>query len=341
VERLCDLKTGEYNSITDVQGIELGHFSDAKAMCGVTAILALDGAIAGVDVRGSAPGTRETDCIHPINLVDKAQAVVLSGGSVYGLAASDGVVRWLSERGLGFPLQDDYAAPIVPAAVLFDLGRGEEFVPPISADWGRHACDAASNGEVSMGSVGAGTGALSGGIKGGFGTASLVLESGQVVAAAVAVNSLGSVINPQTGVPWEIGQELDNEFGDLGKRPVTLPKQKEGMAAKNTTIAVVATDAVLSKIQAQKVAQMAHDGMARAIRPAHTMFDGDTVFCLATGKKELGDTEGFFLAEQAQNVTDLGAAAADCLSRAIIHGILSAKSLGGLTAFADLPLMQE
>ena len=328
---------GRHNAITDVDGIELGHYTDPEAMCGVSVILAPEGAVAGVDVRGSAPGTRETDCIAPVNLVPEAQAVVLSGGSVYGLDASNGVVRWLGEKGRGFPLGDGQVAPIVPAAVLYDLGRGQDFVPPICAQWGRRACGAAESGPVQMGSVGAGTGALSGGIKGGFGSASLVLDSGLTVAAAVAVNSLGSVINPATGRPWEIGLELKGEFGPQGARQVQLPPAPTGEAAKNTTIAVVATDAALNKVQAQKIAQMAHDGMARAIRPAHTMFDGDTIFCLATKKRELPGGEGFFAVQQAQSVNELGHAAADCLSRAIIHAILSAQSLGGLTAYQDLP----
>jgi L-aminopeptidase/D-esterase-like protein len=335
------MKPGRFNAITDVEGIGLGHFTDTAAMSGVTCILAAEGAVAGVDVRGSAPGTRETECIAPINLVQKVQAVVLSGGSVYGLAASDGVVHWLAEQGKGFPLGEGQVAPIVPGAVLYDLGRGADYVPPITPDWGRRACRAASGGEVRMGCVGAGTGAYSGGIKGGFGSASLVLDSGLTVAAAVAVNSLGSTINPATGIFWEKGLEMSGEFGPQARQAVKLPTQPEGEAGKNTTIAVVATDAVLSKVQAQKIAQMAHDGMARAIRPSHTMFDGDTIFCLATGKLELPRSEGFFVADEAQSINQLGHGAADCLSRAIIHGILAAQSLGGMTAFCDLPQRRD
>jgi L-aminopeptidase/D-esterase-like protein len=272
----------------------------------------------------------------PHNLVEKAQAVVLSGGSVFGLSAADGVTRWLAEEGYGFPLDQGYVAPIVPAAVLYDLGRGAEFIPPISSDWGRWACEGAGDYPVETGNVGAGTGAFSCSIKGGLGTASLILDSGITVAALVAVNSDGSVIDPDAGRPWEIGLEIDGEFGDQGKRAVKLPKPPQPGPIRNTTIGVVATDAVLSAPQTQKVAQMAHDGMARAIRPAHTMFDGDTIFCLATGKKELPEVQGFFIAPKALSLNELGHAAANCMSRAIIHSIFSARSLGDMTAFCDL-----
>jgi L-aminopeptidase/D-esterase-like protein len=327
---------GKYNALTDIDGLLVGHYTDLEALSGVTAVICPEGAVAGVDVRGSAPGTRETDLLRPENLVEKVHAVVLSGGSVYGLAASDGVVRWLSEHGFGFPLDGSHVAPIVPAAVLFDLGRGKHFIPPISSEWGKNACLAAGNGALAQGCVGAGTGALSGGIKGGLGTASVVMASGITVAALVAVNSLGTVIDPLIGRPWEIRLELDGEFSELGKRSAMLPKAWETAPARNTTIGLVATDADLSKVQAQKIAQMAQDGLARAIRPAHTMFDGDTLFCLATGKRELPIQPGVFAGAQAQALNELGHAAADCVSRAIIHGILSARSLNGMTAFRDL-----
>lgn len=329
-------KTGKNNSLTDVEGVLVGHFTDPEAASGVTVTLYPEGATAGVDVRGSAPGTRETDLLQPCNLVEKVQAVVLTGGSVYGLATCDGVVRWLAERKWGFPLPEEQVAPIVPAAALFDLGRGKNFVPPVNSDWGRAACESAQGGLFSLGSVGAGTGALSGGIKGGVGTASEVLEFGVTVAALVAVNSLGSVIDPMNGRPWEIRMEMAEEFGAMGKRSVRLPDRSIPHPATNTTIGVIATDAVLTKAQAQKVAQMAQDGLARAIRPAHTMFDGDTLFCLASNQVILPDTPGFFAAPQAQALNELGRAAADCLTRAIIRGIFEATSLGMMTAFRDL-----
>lgn len=329
---------GKFNGLTDVAGILVGNFTDTAHVSGVTVVLCPEGAVGAVDVRGAAPGTRETDLLAPVNLVETVQAVALCGGSVYGLCAADGVVRWLAEKGWGFPLGDGHVAPIVPAAVLYDLGRGPQFVPPITAEWGRLACQAASgDGPLAMGCIGAGTGAMAGSVKGGLGSASLVLESGITVAALMAVNPNGSVINPATGRPWEIALEWAGEFGETGRRSVRPPAPPASAPARNTTIGVVTTDAALSKVQALKVAQMAHDGLARAIRPAHTMFDGDTVFCLATGRHPLPETPGFFEGREARSINAIGHAAADCTARAIIHAVLSARSLAGMTAMADLP----
>jgi L-aminopeptidase/D-esterase-like protein len=328
--------TGEHNAITDVQGVYAGHYTDERAASGVTVVLCPEGAVAGVDVRGSAPCTRETDLLAPTNLVQEVQAVVLSGGSVFGLAACGGVVDWLSGRGKGFPIEDGRVAPLVPAAALFDLGRGEHFRPPIEPGWGYAACDAACEGPVAMGCAGAGTGAVAGGLKGGMGTASEVLPTGCTVGALVAVNALGQVIDPRTGQPWEVRLELRGEFGALGRKAARMSEPPASSPLQNTTIGVVATDARLTKVQATKVAQMAHDGLARAIRPAHTLFDGDAVFCLATGEKGLPEPPGFFASPTAQAVNDLGRAAADTFARAIIHAILSATSLYGFTAFRDL-----
>ena len=330
------VRTGEYNAITDVAGIEAGHYTDLKAASGVSVVLCRQGAVGGVDVRGGGPCTRETDLLAPGNLVEKVQAVVLAGGSVYGLAAADGVVRWLAEKGCGFPLDDTHVAPIVPAAALFDLGRGADFVPPIDAGWGRRACECAESGPLASGCVGAGTGAFAGPIKGGIGTASVVLASGLTVGGLVAVNPGGSVVNPQTGELWEHGLELDREFGGQGQRRVKLPPMPALAPKSNTTIAVVATDAILVKREAQKIAQMAHDGLARAIRPIHTLFDGDTVFCLGTGKSALPETDGFYRDQHSEALNALGHAAADCLSRAIIQAVVSAQSLAETTAFRDL-----
>ncbi len=333
-------KTGQNNGLTDVEGIMVGHFTDLDAVSGVTVIICPEGAVGGVDVRGAAPSTRQIELLEPHNLVEKIQAVTLSGGSGYGLAAADGVVAWLAERGWGFPLPEGHVVPIVPSAILFDLGRGKDFVPPVGPEWGRKACESAGNGPVTIGSVGAGTGALSGAIagpvKGGIGTASVVLESGVTVAALMAVNSLGSVIDPETGRPWEIRTELDGEFGPLRERAVTLPEPLQPEPIQNTTIGVVATDAMLNKVHAKKIAQMAHDGLGRAIRPAHSMFDGDAIFTMATGKVELPDTPGFFNAAKAQAVTELGAAAADCVTRAIVQAILKAETTANMPAFQDL-----
>ena len=327
---------GKHNALTDVDGIQVGHYTDITAASGVTVVICAEGAVAGVDVRGSGPCTRETDLLAPANLVEKAQAIVLSGGSVFGLAAADGVVRWLAEKGFGFPLDRGFVAPIVPAAAIYDLDRGSEFVPPISAEWGRKACRGAARGPVATGCVGAGTGAWAGSIKGGLGTASRILDSGIVTAAIVAVNPDGEVVNPETGQPWEIGLELESEFGRQGKRAVVLPPRPESTPGTNTCIGVVATDAILTKAQAHKVAQMAHDGMGRAIRPSHTMFEGDTIFSMATGKKKLPEIPGYYGPAHARAVSDIGHAAAECMSRAIINAILTAESMAGMTAFCDL-----
>ncbi|BBO90645.1 P1 family peptidase [Desulfosarcina ovata] len=328
---------GKYNALTDVPGIRVGHYSDPAAASGTTVVVCPAGAVGGVDVRGAAPGTRETELLAPENLVETVQAICLSGGSVYGLAAADGVVRHLASRSIGFPLDEGQVAPIVPAAVLFDLGRGPCFRPPVDAGWGEAACRCAVSGPVTGGSVGAGTGARAGGIKGGIGSASIVLESGMSVAVLTAVNAMGSAIDPADGTFWEARLEIDGEFGGRIHGPVVLPPAPEAKPAHNTTLAVVATDAILTKAQAKRVAMMAHDGMARAIRPAHTLFDGDVVFCLATGKQALPESGGVFTMPAAQVcINEIGHAAADCLARAIIHGILDAESAFGITAYRDL-----
>lgn len=329
-------KTGASNSLTDVPGIMVGHYTSVKAASGVTVILCLSGAVCGVDVRGSAPGTRETDLLDPVNLVEKVQGITLSGGSVYGLSAADGVVRWLAERGHGFEITGGHVAPIVPAATLFDLGRGDDYVPPISADWGFLACQSASSDPIQLGCVGAGTGAVSGNIKGGIGAASQILPSGIVVAALIAVNSLGSTVNPRTGTLWESQLEVEDEFGPLVRRRVKLPIRETAGSLANTTIGVVAVSAALTKAQCTKIAQMAQDGLARAIRPAHTMFDGDTIFCISTGNHPLNVSQGFFPAPMAAAINEIGVAAADCVSRAIIRAILEAHSIGNVLAFRDL-----
>jgi L-aminopeptidase/D-esterase-like protein len=342
-QKRTPLKTGSGDALTDIAGLRVGHYTDLEAASGVTVVLAPQGAVGAVDVRGAAPGTRETDLLQPVNLVERVQAVVLSGGSVYGLAAADGVVRWLAGKGWGFPLEAGQVAPIVPAAVLYDLGRGADFIPPVSADWGRLACEAALANEAvtdappTEGCVGAGTGARCGALKGGLGTTSQRLAGGVKVAALAAVNAFGSVVDPASGALWEARLVAGSELDRQARRRVVLPPPVTPAAGHNTTLAVVGTDAKLDKSQALKVAQMAHDGLARALRPAHTMFDGDTVFCLATGAKALPRTPGFFSGATAQALSEVGQAAADCLERAIVRGVLTAVSMAGLTAFADLP----
>lgn len=327
-------RTGPNNNLTDIPGLSVGHFTDQEAACGVTVILCPPrGAVAAVEVRGSAPGTRETALLRPQNLVDRVHAVVFSGGSVYGLAAADGVVRWLSERNTGIPVGSGLVAPIVPAAVLFDLGRGKNPIPDIDGAWGRAACEDVSEGRFDMGTVGAGTGALTGGIKGGVGSASLRVGQDFLVAALAVVNSWGSVVDPATGAFWEIGREVEGEFSPEGHRSVRLPQSPQSAPLENTTLAVVAVNADLNSAQALKVAQMAHNGLARAVRPAHTMLDGDTVFCLAMGQHALAEKRE----EAVLQINALGEAAAQCLSRSVIQAVLSASSLGGMTAFRDLP----
>ncbi|GAB6904621.1 conserved hypothetical protein [Desulfosarcina cetonica] len=331
-------RPGKNNGLTDVPGLLVGHYTDAAAASGTTVVLCPDGAVAGVDVRGAAPGTRETDLLAPENLVDRVQAICLSGGSVYGLAAADGAVQFLASRAIGFPLGDGQVAPIVPAAVLYDLGRGPTFKPPVASAWGEKACQTATDGPVACGCVGAGTGAQAGGIKGGVGSASAILECGMLVGALAAVNSLGSTIDPVTGTFWEARLEMEAEFaGRPDHRPVILPPPSAGQPAGNTTLAVVATDATLTKAQAKRIAMMAQDGLARAIRPAHTLFDGDVVFCLATGRQALPESSGAFTIPAAEiRLNEIGHAAADCLARAIIHAILAAQSAYGITAHRDL-----
>ncbi len=327
---------GNKNALTDVQGIFVGHHTDEQAASGTTVALCRQGAVAGVEVGGSAPGTRETDLLAPENLVEKVHAVVLSGGSVFGLCAADGVVRFLANEKVGFPLDPDHVAPIVPAAVLFDLGRGKRFTPPVNSEWGGMACKNANSGPVETGCVGAGTGAVAGGIKGGIGTASIVLKSGIIVAALAAVNSHGTLINPETGALWEAGLEMGSEFKGQGGRRVKAPGIGDGRVGQNTTLGIVATDAVITKVMAKKIAKMAHDGMARAVRPAHTLFDGDTVFCMGTGMKPLPDADGFFEGAGAMAINEIGHAAADCLARAMIRGVVDADTRYGVTAFKDL-----
>lgn len=327
---------GAHNCLTDVPGLLVGHHDSPQAVCGVSVVLCPQGAVAGVDVRGSSPATRETDLLNPVNLVQRVQAVVLSGGSVYGLACAQGVVEWLASQGLGFDLGQGQVAPIVPAAALYDLGRGPDFVPAMGPQWGRLACQATQAGPFAQGNAGAGMGAVSGGLKGGLGSASLVLDSGLTVAALAVVNSLGSVLEPASGLAWEARLELAEELGPWARVPVNLPAAPGGGQGRHTTIGVVATDAALGKAQATKLAQMAQDGLGRAIRPAHTMFDGDAIFALATGQRPLPGQQGFFDVAQAADLNELGAAAADCFARAVLRGVMAAQGLAGFPAWRDL-----
>lgn len=327
-----------HNGLTDVRRIAVGHFTDLDLMTGVTVILAEDGAVGGVDVRGGAPGTRETDLLNPVNLIERVHAVAICGNSGFGLNAVGGVMRFLEERGIGFPVGDGRVVPIVPAAVLFDLGRGQK-EGHISEEFGYEACKKAAIGPVPQGNVGAGTGAVAGGLKGGIGTASETIEDGITVGGLVAVNSFGSPVDPETGRFYARHLERTGEFGNL-KPDTSLwsgasrPGDR-GKPGQHTTIGVVATDAKLTKAQATRVAQMAHDGLARAIWPAHTMFDGDTIFVLATGEVDLPDREAPFGQGRTESLSRVGSSAADVLARAIIRAILAAETVGSFLCYRD------
>ena len=335
--------TGKLNAITDVPGIQVGHYE--KNHTGTTVVLFPKTAIGGVDVRGAAPGTRETDLLNPTNLVDKVNAVVLSGGSAYGIVAADGVMPWLEEKKMGWPVGGGNVVPIVPGAILYDLGRFDRaFNDRPTAEFGRKACENAAAGPVKQGNVGAGAGAVSGGLKGGVGTASVDLGNGVIVGALVAINSFGSTVNPETGEFYAKYLEVGDEFGSLkqpfadvrsGESPVIAMADAEE-PIQNTTLAVVATNVQLTKAQAKKIAEMGHDGLARAIRPLHTMFDGDTVFALATGEVDPEVLKGQAAwGNMAANIIKIGAAAADALSRAVVHAMLNAETVGTVGSYRD------
>ncbi len=322
-----------HNAITDVAGIKVGHYTDREGITGCTVVLCEGGAVGGVDVRGSAPGTRETDLMRPVNMVQEVHAALLTGGSAYGLDAAGGVMRWLEERGIGFSVGVG-VVPIVPAAVLFDLTIGDPKARP-DADAGYQACQSASDGPVAEGNVGAGTGATVGKLlgpkfatKGGLGTASVKIGKGIVVGAIVAVNAFGDVVDPDTGTI------LAGTRKPVGGGFMNTVKQMQGgvgqtiLGFANTTLAVVATDAYLTKEGANKVAQMAHDGLARSIRPVHTMLDGDTVFALATGERP---KKG-----KGADPSVVGTAAAEVLAQAVVRAAQQAESLGGVPAARDL-----
>jgi L-aminopeptidase/D-esterase-like protein len=336
------------NSITDVGGIRIGHYQrldpDASLgagwACGVTVVQAPPGTIGAVDCRGGAPGTRETDLLDPVNSVRYVDAVLLAGGSAYGLAAADGVMRWLEEHERGVAMGTGLGAgvvPIVPGAVIFDLPVGGWQCRP-TAEFGYAACAAAGT-DVGVGTVGAGVGARAGVLKGGVGTASMTLASGVTVGAIVVVNSAGDVVDPATGLPWMA--DLIREFA-LTPPPAeqisALAELPSPLGALNTTIAVIATDAALSKAACQRVAIAAQDGLARTIRPAHTPLDGDTVFALATGAVEVPPvpTTPAALSPETGLVTAVGAAAADCLARAVLAGVLAAESVAGVPTYRGM-----
>ena len=329
-------RPGRTNTLTDVDGIRVGHATRIGDgwLTGTTVVLApAAGAVAGVDVRGGGPGTRETDALDPRNMVERVHAVVLSGGSAFGLAAADGVMSRLASAGIGFPVGGPgEVVPIVPAAVIFDLGRGGDFGKRPDAAMGNDAFVVANDGPVQQGCVGAGTGARAGGLKGGVGSASVVLPDGTTVAALVVVNAVGSTVDPVTGELYAARFGLPGEFPSLGRVSEHDLAEARSRAARAgaalglgpglaTTIGVIATDATLTKAQCAKVSGIGHDGMARAIRPVHTMFDGDTLFTLATGARGAGG------APDPMAFHALLDAAGDCVTRAIGHAMLSARTV--------------
>lgn len=299
-------------TFTAIDGIKVGHATDATARTGCTVILCPDGATAGIDVRGAAPGSRETEAIRPGRLIQKGHAVLLTGGSAFGLDAAGGVVQYLEEKGVGFPA-GTVRVPIVPAAVIFDLHVGDARVRP-DKEMGYQACLNATDGPVTMGAVGAGTGATVGkapGVtpsQGGVGSACKNLDSGLIVAALVVVNALGNVVNPTTGEIIAGGKE-NGSFVDITERLLDASI----VPGTNTTIGVVATNATLSVAEATRVAEMAHDGMARAVRPSHTMFDGDTLFTIATG------------AHTGSSLNTIGILAAEVVAEAIVAAVTTSS----------------
>ncbi|WP_304187440.1 P1 family peptidase [Phenylobacterium aquaticum] len=335
-----DAAPGLRNLITDVPGLQIGQAQDVAARTGVTVILPDNRAVASCDVRGGGPGTRETDALNPENLVDAVDAIVLAGGSVYGLAAADGVTAWLGARGRGYGLVTRPGvppSPVVPAAILYDVANGGD------RDWGEEPpyrrlgreAVAAAGLEFDLGTAGAGYGAMAGSLKGGTGSASVVAADGLTVGAIVAVNSFGAVTAPGGRAFWAAPYELAAEFGGLGAGGLAAGPDDWGLAKAdpqqrmNTTIACVATDVVLTPAQARRVAIMAQDGLARAIRPIHAPFDGDVVFALSTGRRPMGADANFTLAR-------IGALAADCLARAVARGVHAATPWPGVRAWRDL-----
>ncbi|MCL4303821.1 MAG: P1 family peptidase [Anaerolineae bacterium] len=319
------------NSLNIIPGVQVGHAQDFAAATGCTVILTPAGAVGGVDQRGGAPGTRETDLLRPMHLVEKVHAVLLTGGSAFGLAAADGVMQWLEENSIGFNA-GVAQVPVVPAAVLFDLGIGRADIRP-DRTMGYAACQAAAGNlnSSATGTIGAGTGATVGKIlgqaaqmKGGIGTAVIELEQSLWVGALMAVNCLGDVINPASGAILAGARKLpDGDFVDT-MQVLKMRMMESFTGSGNTIIGVVATNALLSKEAVNKVAQMAHDGLARAVRPAHTMFDGDTIFALATCQGK------------AAEVNFIGAYGAEATALAIVDAVQQATSLAGVSALRDL-----
>lgn len=328
-------KPGPLNAITDVPGIEIGQVQSDTApyLTGTTVVYAPQMSVASVDQRGGAPATKETDLLSPLNSNPGVNAIQLGGSSMYGLSATDGIIRWLEDRGEGIPLGPAGVAPIVPAADIYDLARGGDPKARTSAEWGYLAAEATSDGFVRQGSVGGGTGARAGGLRSGVGTASVYLGDGVFVGAMVIVNSAGSGVDPKDcslwGARYGIGEEFDGlQTPEKNECQVTAA-DGEGL---NTTIAVVATNAPLEKAAAQRMSGNAHDGMARAIDPAHTLYDGDTVFGVSTGN---GEPMQINDPADSAALNKIFSAGATTLSRAIAHALLTAESTENRASYCD------
>ncbi|TDI62526.1 MAG: peptidase S58 family protein [Alphaproteobacteria bacterium] len=332
------IKPGVRNLITDVDGITVGNAENTVLCSGTTVVLPVDAAVMSVDVRGGGPGTRDTEALHPSTLVEAYHGIVLSGGSVFGLAAADGATSWLSDQGVGLDMGAK-PIPVVPAAILFDLANGGD------KEWGdenpypalgRQACANAGK-DFALGNAGAGMGATAGSLKGGLGSASIVDDAGYQVGAIVASNPMGEVLIPGTDSFWAWPFEVAKEFGGVTPNappnisleeplPLSLPDMPP--MTTNTTIGVVAVNAALTKAQAQRIAIMAQDGVARAIRPVHTPFDGDTIFVIATGTQPIADPAPLVLAR-------LGTMAADCVARSIARGVFEADRIPNYPSYQD------
>ena len=333
-------RTGPRNLITDVAGLKIGQSQDTKVKTGVTLILPDSPAVAASDVRGGGPATRETDVLSPENLVQEVDGIVFSGGSVYGMAASDGITAAMGAEGRGFALRATPGippSPILPAACLYDLANGGDKdwgVEPPYRTLGVEALNAAAI-DFALGTAGAGYGANSGGVKGGIGSASAVTRDGVTVGAITAVNSLGSALVAESKHFWAAPFEIDEEFGGLGVADITISPEDYGRAMRprtNTTLACVATDMSFNRVELQRIAIMAQDGMARALRPSHAPFDGDVVFALSTAQQDAPENS-----YRPVLATRVGALAADVLSRAIARAVFEATALSG----SDIPAWRD
>lgn len=344
-------KSWPQGTLLDCPGIRIGHHTRESSTwrTGTTVVLLPPGAIGGVDVRGGAPGTRETELLRPDNMMDRIDAICLSGGSAYGLSAADGVMRFLESKSIGFPVgrQDGWVVPIVPAAVIFDLGRGGRFDHRPDAEFGWRAARAAKDRSFRQGSVGGGTGARAGGLRGGIGSASRVVR-GTTVAALAVVNSVGSVIDPDSALPWftdglqlHVPTAKDRDRFRRHYEDVSRPLISSAKSL-NTTIGLVATDGILTKAECQKLAAVSHDGLARAIRPAHSMNDGDTIFGVSLGRRPLNDrpigSSASLLDDESRTslFNDVLEAAADVFARACTLAVLRASGLPSLPGYRDL-----